>query len=191
MADCFIVRRGGLGDNDKAIPDIYNHGDIVGFNAELLNNLNPELYTELTTAEIGSILIKTKYTSSNNISISDTKISLNTPYTNNGNMVMYFPFFISTKGYKYLCVEAEVSTGRKTTWNVSEFGVLKSKLNDSQMPASSAYYRFTDSYIKQPYVYRFTRQVVKIDIEEYDKVNLFAHCCDCTLDIYSIYLSND
>ena len=184
----YIVKSGGGGiNNNKVIPDIYNHGDIVGFNAELLN-LNPEL--GLTTADIGNTLIKTKYQFSNGINISDTKITLNTSYTSNGNMVMYFPFFINTKGYKYLCVEAEVAVGKIDIYNVAEFGVIKSNLNSYYMPASSAYYRFTDSYIKQPYCYKFPRQVVSINIEEYDKVNLFAHNCECTLNIYSIYLSN-
>ena len=98
----YIVKSGGGGiNNNKVIPDIYNHGDIVGFNTELLN-LNPEL--GLTTADIGDTLIKTKHQFSNGISISDTKISLNTSYTSNGNIVIHGIFYFICKFIKLVFI---------------------------------------------------------------------------------------
>lgn len=175
MAECFLFGQSGGVAEAKVIPDIYNHGDVVG--------LNPEIFIDIDT-NIFDIyeLYQTIAESSSDMSFDDSALIMNY----GGNQVWYLPYLINTKGYKYLCVEAE-STGRNGAYNVSNFGALK-KFNTYLAPSYFARYIFTD-YNNS--IYQFSRQTVKIDISSCDNIYLAAHNCNSTLKIYSIYLSND
>ena len=178
---------GIVSNNNKAIPDIYNHGDVVGLNNDIFR-WNPTLPKYSPQSEKSLIQLSSQPNTGAVYAMSENVLSMG----KNANQMWYIPVLINAKGYKYLCVDAKVSNGTQGRWNVSTFGVMKS-LDSTQggCPSTDAYYRFTDSYISEPYNYSFERQVVKIDIEKYDDITLFAHCCDCQLDIYSIFLSND
>lgn len=174
------VRKGG--DEQIVIPDIYNHGDIVGLNGDVFN-------IDRNICDIYQFVL-TKTQSSKSMSLSDTRLTIN----NYGNQVWYIPMKIYTKGYKYLCVEAEVVNGATGGYNTSMFGVLKSFSNPAYLrpdspsvDSKSCRYLFTNNTSQ----YNFARQIVKINIEKLDYINITAHCCDCQLNIYSIFLSND
>ena len=177
MADCFIIRKGEV-SNNEAIPDIYNHGDIVGLNGDAFH-IDRNLFNIYQC-----FFTKTQNTQKN-MSFSDTSLIT----YDNGNQVWYIPIKIRTKGYKYLCVDAEITNATQGAYNMSTFGAMKS-FNDPEYlrPYFHTRYDFTNYNESR---YNFERQIVKINIEELDDIIIGAHCCNCQLNIYSIYLSND
>ena len=177
MADCFLMKNGS--STEKVIPDIYNHGNIVGLNIELFN-YNSELvsnkYNNLCAMQ----------TTHATIDIDDTHIFF--PVT--GNKTLVIPFNINAKGYKYLCIDVEIKNGVQGQWNASSFGVIDT-YNGAYEGTYKVFKYFTDSYHNEPYVYNFPRQIVKFDIFDLDEICIGGHNCDCEMYIYSIYLSND
>lgn len=181
MADCFLMKSGSTVDTET-IPDIYNHGNIVGLNPAIFN----------VNTNILSVYDYFCYTYSSRYglpTINDNYVYF--PASDNKTFII--PFNINAKGYKYLCVDAEIKNGKQDTWNVSSFGVVDSFSTGGnyQEFKYKVFKRFTDSYINKPYVYDFPRQIVKFDISDLNEICIGGHNCDCELYIYSIYLSNN
>ncbi|MBP1560359.1 MAG: hypothetical protein J6C96_03840 [Oscillospiraceae bacterium] len=173
-----MARKGG----GKANPHIYNHGGVVGLNGDVfhIDRSKYDIYKLIqTNTQWGGAGTK-------DMVLDDNSLTIN----HSSNQMWYIPVLISTKGYKYLCVDAEVPSGTNGKWNVSTFGAIK-KLNGANPPDMFVSYRFTDSYIDEPYNYKFPRQVVKIDVSNYDGICIGAHNCECLFKIYSIFLSNE
>ena len=181
MADCFLMKSGGT-VGIEIISDIYNHGDIVGLNPAIFN-------VNTNIVSVYDYFCHTYSSRYGRPSINDNYIYF--PSVDNKTFII--PFNINTKGYKYLCIEAEVKNGVQGQWNVSSFGVVDkfSTAASYQEFNYKVFKRFTDSYINTPYIYTFSRQVVKLDISDLDEICVGGHNCDCELYIYSIYLSND
>ena len=177
----YIVKSGGNG-MEKANPHIYNHGGVVGLNGEVfrIDRSKCDIYKLIQTCT------QWDGDGTKDMILDDNSLTINY----NSNQMWYIPVLISTKGYKYLCVDAEVPNGKNGKWNVSTFGAIK-KLNGAYCPDMFVSYRFTDSYIDEPYNYKFSRQIVKIDVSDYDDICIGAHNCECLLKIYSIFLSNE
>lgn len=149
-------------------------GDVIG--------LNPLYNSYVAKAQSGS----------SNWMITSNKIY--TYWTGNTNIVFNYPMYFT--GYKYLCFDVEVTEGRTGNYNVSTVGLRKASngwasdyLGCTNRAVNLTLYTNQTNYAGSSPWYTLTRQIVKVPVSDLTEAyNLALHCCDCAVNIYSIWL---
>ena len=170
---------------------IFNFGDLVGLRPEFAEGV------EIAKQQSGTAAWQ----------ITTSKIYLD--YTQNSRMTLGGQL---RKGfYKYLYVEADAG-GASRTWNSSQFGIRYVKNGKGGTDAgnvANAYIPFTQcvettinttgyNYIDRtvrnktelPYWYTLPRMLTRLDLSTvtYEPFYLTMHACDCSVNIYRIWL---
>lgn len=169
--DAYISRISG-GSSNPVIKDIFNHGDVVGLNPLLTPIIQKQTQTSSWTVSTDKIYI---------------------PYTANANIVFAYP--LNMTGCKYLCFEADAS-GKNGNYNVSTVGLRKwsaglpkDYYGCTNVGVNLTAYSNQTNYAGTSPWYNLSRQVVRVPVETLtEPYMLCMHCCDCGVNIYSIWL---